>query len=428
MTRLGTIAVAALLPPLAAAAAASATSPAAAPAPSAVHARGARALWDVKALDAPPAVFPVDVPASNDYGRVEGVKPILYEGEPLDGRPTRVFAWLGLPEGASAERKVPAVVLVHGGGGTAFAKWVATWNARGYAAIAMDTNGSVPQGERDGRPHPRHAFSGPPGWGASVAQIGRPERDQWTYHAVAAIMRAHSLVRSLPEVDAERTGITGISWGGYLTSIAMGVDGRFKFAAPVYGCGWYELNPQWRHMDADESRRRAWYELWDPKNYISGTKCRVLWCTGTNDRWYPLDSLRRSYAALPASTPLSLSLKHRMPHGHPPAGDPKEITALADHVLKGAPAPVEVTSATVSDGRLHVRFDAHGRRVAKAQLLSTTDANPVLMDREWTVAPVDGLSGETSAFSAPVPKGAVMFFANVVTDDGLVSSTRVFGD
>lgn len=407
--------------------ASAATAAFSAPAHDADRTHDARTIWNVKAFDAPPAVFPVEIPSSNDYGRVKGVKPIFYAGEPLEGKPTRVFAWLGLPKGASAERKVPAIVLVHGGGGTAFAKWVATWNARGYAAIAMDTNGSIPQGERDGRPHPRHAFSGPPGWGASVAQIGRPIGDQWTYHAIAAIMRAHSLVRSLPEVDAERTGITGISWGGYLTSIAMGVDGRFKFAAPVYGCGWYELNPQWRHMDADESKQRAWYDLWDPKNYISGTKCKVLWCTGTNDRWYPLNSLRRSYDLLPAATPLSLSLKHRMPHGHPPAGDPKEIAAFADHVLKGAPAPVEIESAAVSDGRLHVRFDAHGRRVAKAQLLSTTDANPVLTDRAWTTTAVDGFSGESPAFSVPVPTNAVMFFVNLVTDDGLVSSTRIFG-
>lgn len=33
---------------------------------------------------------------------------------------TKVFAFVGLPEGASAENPVPGIVLVHGGGGTAF--------------------------------------------------------------------------------------------------------------------------------------------------------------------------------------------------------------------------------------------------------------------------------------------------------------------
>ena len=118
--------------------------------------RGSRALWDAKALDRTPQTFPVTLPCSNSCGRVAGVEPIFVEGEPWHGKPTRVFAWWGLPKGASAAQKVPAMVLVHGGGGTAFATWVKTWNDRGYAAIAMDTCGAIPQGERDGRAHPRH--------------------------------------------------------------------------------------------------------------------------------------------------------------------------------------------------------------------------------------------------------------------------------
>ena len=64
---------------------------------------------------------------------------------------------------------------------------------------------------------------GPPGWGG-FDQVDSPRADQWTYHAVADVILAHSLLRSLPEVDADRTGVTGISWGGYLTCIVAGVD------------------------------------------------------------------------------------------------------------------------------------------------------------------------------------------------------------
>ncbi|MFZ2654940.1 MAG: acetylxylan esterase, partial [Victivallales bacterium] len=71
-----------------------------------------------------------------------GVKALFYEGMPYNGRRTRVFAWYGVPD--NAKGKVPAMVLVHGGGGTAFADWIRLWNSRGYAAIAMDTCGGVP--------------------------------------------------------------------------------------------------------------------------------------------------------------------------------------------------------------------------------------------------------------------------------------------
>lgn len=391
--------------------------------------RGSRALWDVEALARPPRTFAVEQPCSNNYGRVAGVEPIWIEGEPLAGKATRVFAWWGLPAGASAARKVPAMVLVHGGGGTAFAQWVKTWNDRGYAAIAMDTCGKIPQGERDGRPHPAHAWSGPSGWGSSVAQVRRPVRDQWTYHAVAAVMRCHSFLRARPEVDAARTGLTGISWGGYLTSIVMSVDDRFKFAAPVYGCGWYDLNPEWDGMGAREDYRR-WLALWDPKNYIQGVgkggvKCPVLWCVGTNDRWYPLDAVRRSCGAVAASTPLALAVRLRMPHGHPPSGDPKDVAAHADHLLKGAPAPARVKGAWVRGGRLEMEVDAAGRKVAKTELLCTTSSVPLLRDRPWTATP-GPLPDAAGRCALPVPENAVMFVANVVTDDGLVASTRIF--
>ena len=391
--------------------------------------RGSRALWDAKALNGTPRTFPVTIPCSNSCGRVEGVEPIFVEGEPWHGKPTRVFAWWGLPKGAAEGRKAPAMVLVHGGGGTAFATWVKTWNDRGYAAIAMDTCGGIPQGERDGRSHPRHEWSGPSGWGGSVAQIGEPIGDQWTYHAVAAVMRCHSFLRSRPEVDPDRVGLTGISWGGYLTSIVGSVDDRFRFAAPVYGCGYYEWNPEWHHMDKDREKLRAWFALWDPKNFFDspegGAKIPYLWCCGTNDRWYPLDAVRMSCNLLDRTVPLNLSLKHRMPHGHPPAGDPKEISAYADAFLKDGRPLVDITHAWLEKDALRVEFDAHGRRAVRAEVLYTCSTNALLMDRAWTVGKVADFDAR-GRLSAPVPANAVMFFANVITDDGLVASTRIF--
>lgn len=387
--------------------------------------RGSRALWDVKTLNQTPPTFPVTLPCSNACGCVAGVKPIFIEGEPWHGKPTRIFAWWGLPKGATDERKVPAMVLVHGGGGTAFATWVKTWNDRGYAAIAMDTCGAVPQGDRK----VRHEGSGPAGWGASVAQISEPIEDQWTYHAVAAVMRCHSFLRSRPEVDPDRVGLTGISWGGYLTSIVGSVDDRFRFAAPVYGCGHYEKNPEWHRMNKDREKLRAWFALWDPKNFYDspagGAKIPYLWCCGTNDRWYPLDAVRMSCNLLDRTVPLNLSLKYRMPHGHPPAGDPKEIVAYADALLKGRRSLVDITHAWLEKDALRVEFDAHGRQAVRAEILYTCSTNALLVERAWTVGKVADFDAK-GRLSAPVPADAVMFFANVITDDGLVASTRIF--
>ena len=57
---------------------------------------------------------------------VEGVNAIFYEDLPWKGRPTRVFAYCGVPKLRSGER-APGMVLVHGGGGSEFIPWVQLW-------------------------------------------------------------------------------------------------------------------------------------------------------------------------------------------------------------------------------------------------------------------------------------------------------------
>ena len=97
--------------------------------------------------------------------------------------------------------------------------------------------------------------------GGGFHQIDQPIEDQWTYHAVAAVILANSLIRSFPQVDPNRIGVTGISWGGYLVCIVAGVDHRFKFAAPVYGCGFLGENSVWldefQKMGPGESQQVA---------------------------------------------------------------------------------------------------------------------------------------------------------------------------
>src|SRR5262249_55463954 len=146
------------------------------------------------------------------------------------GKPTRVFAYLARPE--KVEGKRPAMVLVHGGGGSAFKEWAELWAQRGYVALAMDLAGQ-------GADHKRLADGGPAQ--DDDTKFGDvPLREAWPYHAVADVLRGVALVAALPEVDAERLGITGISWGGYLTCLVAGLDDRLKVAVPVYGCGFLD--------------------------------------------------------------------------------------------------------------------------------------------------------------------------------------------
>jgi cephalosporin-C deacetylase-like acetyl esterase len=100
----------------------------------------------------------------------EGFKPdgtvraIYYDALTWNGKPTRVFAWIGLP--AKREGKVPGMVLVHGGGGTAFKEWVQKWNDQGFAAVSIAVEGQTDVDEKKeakGRPSGRvMPFPDPP--------------------------------------------------------------------------------------------------------------------------------------------------------------------------------------------------------------------------------------------------------------------------
>lgn len=368
--------------------------------------------WNLQQLSRPPATFNASAHSTN------GVEAIFYEGLPWRGKPTRVFAYYAIPKTTNGA-KVPAMVLVHGGGGSAFVPWVKLWVDRGYAAIAMDTCGCISGGGYQN--HPRHPAGGPPGWGG-LDQLEEPIEDQWTYHAVADVILAHSLIRSFSEVDSNRIGITGISWGGYLTCIAAGVDSRFKLAVPVYGCGFLGENSVWlddiKKMGPENSAK--WLKLWDPSTYLPGAHMPFLWVSGTCDFAYPMDSWQKSYRQPKGSR--TICLRINMPHGHGgPGENPEEIHAMADALLRdGIPMP-QVTNMRQSGTQFHVTYQSK-RPVIKAELNYTTDTGP-WQKRVWQTQQAT-LDPELRKATASVPEQATVFYFNITDDHGLVVSSE----
>ena len=136
-----------------------------------------------------------------------------------------MFCYVGIPEGASESAPVPAVVLVHGATGTAFYDWVKMWTDRGYAAIAMDTEGRMP-GSGCSTMNPVTVNSVKPHGpvNAAFTDAGRPVEQQWVYHALASVIASASFIGSFPAVDETKIGITGVSYGSFLACLAAAAD------------------------------------------------------------------------------------------------------------------------------------------------------------------------------------------------------------
>ena len=180
----------------------------------------------------------------------QGIKALWYEGAEYQGKPTKVFAYIGYPQLKPGE-KAPAVVLVHGGGGHAYAHWIKLWNERGYAAIAMDTEGYFPargwkgltgtEGEekekyvrelQDELENDKYTV-GP--YNDELAGMYKPVEEQWPYHAIVDTILAHNILRADECVDVTKIGICGVSWGSVIATLAIGYDTRYAFAIPIYG-------------------------------------------------------------------------------------------------------------------------------------------------------------------------------------------------
>lgn len=375
-------------------------------------ARSAEIPWSLEALFHPPAVYPAT------GFEEEGVRAIFYEGLPWRGNPTRVFAWYGVPDGADG-KKLPAMVLAHGGGGTAFAEWVRIWNERGYAAIAMDLEGTLPEGDFPNRP--RHDWSGPSRQG-DFSDIDWPVEDMWFHHAVADIILANSLLRSFPEVDPDRIGLTGISWGGILTSTVMGVDSRFQFAVPVYGCGFLDEAPVFRNAWEKMGPEKAalWKSLWDGASHLDRCRIPSLWVNGTNDLHFPLDVHSKSYRT--AGGEKTLSVRVGMLHSHPHGWQPEEIYAFADSIARdGAPLP-RIVDAGREGERVWAEYDSTVA-VAQAEIVYATGATD-LSSLMWRSIPAVHKS-EDKRVDGDLPPDSAIYFLNLTDERGLVVSTPI---
>lgn len=369
--------------------------------------------WDLKALSVPPA---------HEWGPGEGVRSLYFTGRPYQGKPTRVFAYYATPGSLSKDpardKDLPAMVLVHGGGGRAFDAWVTLWAKRGYAAIAMDLGGCGPGKKRlkDGGPDQ--------GDNTKFGAIAGPAEDQWTYHAVANVILAHSLIRSFPEVNAERTGLTGISWGGYLTCIVSGLDNRFKAAVPVYGCGFLHANSAWlgRFKGMTPENRAKWVRLWDPSMYVGSAAMAMLFVNGGKDFAYPPDSHARTYALVKSAKNIRFSPDLR--HGHI-FDRPKAIEVFLDHHLKGGAPLALVLSPGIEKGRVVASVKTQTKLVSAKLHYTTAELPGNPGARKW-IETAATIVDNRIVVDLP-PKNATIWFLTVIDErKTTVSSKLVF--
>jgi dipeptidyl aminopeptidase/acylaminoacyl peptidase len=132
----------------------------------------------------------------------------------------RVQGWLMLPRNYDPARKYPLIVEVHGGPASAeVARWggggmgPAVYSALGYFVLQPNPRGSFGQGE----------------------EFTKANRKDFGYGDLRDILAGVDAVEAGYPVDPNRVGLTGWSYGGFMTMFAVTQTRRFK--AAVAGAG-----------------------------------------------------------------------------------------------------------------------------------------------------------------------------------------------
>lgn len=347
------------------------------------------------------------------------IQAIFYDGVPYQGKDTKYFAYLGIPKD-TAGKKLPAMVLVHGGGGTAFDCWVKKWTDRGYVAISMDLTGTHPpfaaSREEDYQREP-HCFGGPDNDRYGVIA---PKEDVWMYHAVIGTIFAHNLLRSLPCVDTDRIGITGTSWGGVVTSTAIGIDQRYAFAIPVFGCGYLYLARGYMSTVMTQEKIE-----WDPSNFLPHSTMPTFWINGDRDSHFDVSIF--SASARLGKGKAAIALKPGFSHSHYHAWELcPELYAYADSMLKNGTPLISFGEVQVDGVEACVSLQIpEGRKLEKIRLVANISNDVRHFDPEDPAfVQVEGTqNGNTFTFS--LPENTLRFYISAWDQEGNVTSTFV---
>ncbi len=179
------------------------------------------------------------------------------------------------PPAFDANKKYPAIVLVHGGPQSAWEDaWSYRWNAQmfashGYVVIMTNFHGSTGYGQKF-----VEEISGD--WGGACYQD---------------VMMATDYLESLPYVDRTRIGAAGASFGGYMINWIAGHTNRFK--ALVSHDGTYDSRStygeteeiwfdEWEHQGPPWTKREA-YEKTSPSNHVQNIQTPMLLVQGALD-------------------------------------------------------------------------------------------------------------------------------------------------
>lgn len=200
-----------------------------------------------------------------------------------------IEAWLLKPADFDPNKQYPAVLEIHGGPNGFY----------GYAFTPIHqllaTNGFIT------------VYSNPRGSSSYGRDFTQQVTLDWGGEDYLDLMAVMDKVTELPYVDAERTGVSGYSYGGYMTSWIIGQTQRFK--AAVCGAPCFDLESMYGTSDISHTfgelqwggqphDSEEWYKAHSPSTYAHRATTPTLIIHGEADERCPIGQGEQMFVAL----------------------------------------------------------------------------------------------------------------------------------
>lgn len=254
------------------------------------------------------------------------------------GEEIRVFCKYSVRSGA---KKAPGLMDVHG--------WFAMPNIhgdyvnRGWAVLAHDYAGKLGNREHYTK-YPEKLAHGnmdpSPVWlkykdGKQITDPKEPSDYIWN----AIQRRALSFLLSHKEVDQNRIGAMGYSYGGTIMW-NLGMDPRVKAVVAHFGIGWnnyYRGKRVWKYNNPYTEPEKTpadkiWLSAVAPQAHCPYTTAATLWLNGSNDHHGGHERGMDSFAMFKSGVPWDFAVQARGHHNTEKLGDDCKLW-LEKHVL-----------------------------------------------------------------------------------------------
>lgn len=217
---------------------------------------------------------------------VEIVEPERFQAKSFDG--LEIEGWIMKPVNFRKGKKYPLILSIHGGPHaqygyniSAFFQYLA---ANGYAVMFTNPRGSSGYGQK---------FSD-----GCVGDLGGGD-----YKDIMACV--DYVLQKYDFVDPKRMGVTGGSYGGYMTNWVITHTDRFKAAVSVASISnlisdWADANPDWFESDGGFMPMDNYEKAWDmsPLKYVKNCKTPTLFIHGAWDFCVNLGEAEQMFVAL----------------------------------------------------------------------------------------------------------------------------------